>query len=296
MLKNVTILLIGVLLMYLNCGEQTINLEKLQFNIQKLISKSSGTISVAFEDLKTGRKLFINEKIQMHAASTMKTPVMIEIFKQAYEGKFNLTDSLIINNEFSSIVDGSKFSMNFMEDSDDFVYKNIGKKISIYDLVYQMITVSSNFATNILVDLVGAKNVMKLMKSIGANNIKVLRGVEDMKAYNQGLNNTTDAYDMLLIMKAIANKKIVSTKACEKMIKILLDQKYKSKIPALLPSTVKVAHKSGSITAIDHDAAIVYLKPNHAYILVVLTKGIESHKQAQKIIAHISKMIYDAVS
>ena len=131
MLKNVTILLIGVLLMYLNCGEQTINLEKLQFNIQKLISKSSGTISVAFEDLKTGRKLFINEKIQMHAASTMKTPVMIEIFKQAYEGKFNLTDSLIINNEFSSIVDGSKFSMNFMEDSDDFVYKNTNGKINV---------------------------------------------------------------------------------------------------------------------------------------------------------------------
>jgi len=134
------------------------------------------------------------------------------------------------------------------------------------------------------------------MKSIGANNIQVLRGVEDMKAFNHDLNNTTYAYDMLLIMKAIANKEIVSPQACKKMIKILLDQRYQSKIPALLPSTVKVAHKTGSITAIDHDASIVYLNSDHAYILVVLTKGIESHKQAHEIIARISRMIYDAVS
>jgi len=285
-------LTIGVLLMLLNCEKKSANIEKLQLDIQKFISKSNGLISVAFEDLKTGQKLFINEKIQMHAASTMKTPVMIEVFKQASEGKFKLTDSLLIKNEFISIVDGSIFSMDL---GDDMVSKNIGNKMSIYDLVYQMITISNNFATNILVDLVGAKNVMTTMKSIGANNIQVLRGVEDLKAFNQGLNNTTNGYDMLLIMKAIAKKEIVSSEACESMNNILMAQRYKTKIPALLPATIKVAHKTGSITEIDHDAAIIYLKPDHPYILVILTKGIESHKQAHEIIAHISKMIYDAV-
>jgi len=296
MKKMLLILLIGILFMPLHCSKKSLDIQKLKIAIEEKSSASGGTIAVAFEDLITGETLLINEKIQMHAASTMKIPVMIEVFKQAAEGRFNLADSLFIKNEFKSIVDSSLYSMDFEEDSDDVVYKHIDKKMSIDDLVYQMITVSSNFATNILVDLVDAKNIKKTMKSIGANNIQVLRGVEDIKAYNQGLNNTTDAFDLLLVMKAIANKNIVTPQACENMINILADQRFKSKIPALLPSTVKVAHKTGSITAIDHDAAIVYLTPKHPYVLVILTKGIESHKQAQGIIARISKMIYDAVS
>lgn len=295
MLTNKVFLLSGILLMCLNCANQRSNTEKLRKNIENIISRTEGTIAVAFEDLKTGDKLFINDKIQMHAASTMKTPVMIEVYKQASEAHFSLTDSVLIKNEFRSIVDGSKYTMDFGEDSDDVVYKNIGKRMSIHDLVYQMITVSSNFATNILIDLVKAENVMSTMKTIDANKVRVLRGVEDIKAYESGLNNTTDAYDMLLIMKAIAQKRVVSPNACEKMINILLQQRFKSKIPALLPSTVKVAHKTGSITEIDHDAAIVYLNPEHAYVLVILTKGIKSHKHAQKTIARISRMIYDVV-
>ena len=64
---------------------------------------------------------------------------------------------------------------------------------------------------------------------------------------------------MFIIMKAIVNKQIISEEACEEMTEILLDQKFNNKIPLLLPSTVKVAHKTGSITNISHDAAIVYL-------------------------------------
>lgn len=294
--RNIWLLFISLLLINSQCIRQGNDLEKLRSDIHKLISNSNGTISVAFQDLNTGDTIFINEKIQMHAASTMKTPVMMEVFKQASEGKFKMSDSLVIKNEFCSIVDSSKFSMDISEDSDDVVYKNMGKKMCIYDLVYQMITVSSNFATNILVDFVEANNVMGLMKSIGANNIQVLRGVEDIKAYDQGLNNTTDAFDMFIIMKAIASKQIISEEACEEMTEILLDQKFNNKIPLLLPSTVKVAHKTGSITNISHDAAIVYLDQGHRYILVILTKDLGSNKQAEEIIAEISKMIFDAVS
>ncbi len=293
--KNIWFVFIGLLLINSQCIRQADDLGKLRSDIHELVSSTNGTIAVAFQDLNTGDTLFINEKIQMHAASTMKTPVMMEVYKQASAGKFSLYDSVLIKNEFSSIVDSSKFSMDISEDSDDVVYNNLGKKMCIYDLVYQMITVSSNFATNIMVDLVGAKNVMDLMKSIDANNIRVLRGVEDIKAYDQGLNNTTDAFDMLIVMKAIANKQIISEDACDEMIEILLDQKFNDKIPSLLPSTVKVAHKTGSITNISHDAAIVYLDQEHRYILVILTKDLDSPKQAREIIAKISKMIYDVM-
>ena len=285
-----------ILLVIVSCSQQSNRWQELKNAIQQKIEQSGGTAAVAFQDLATGEKFFINESIQMHAASTMKTPVMIEVFKQANEGQFKLTDSLIVKNEFNSIVDGSVYSMDIADDSDDGIYSRIGTRMSIHDLVYQMITLSSNLATNILIDRVDAKNVMKTMKKIGADHIQVLRGVEDLKAYNQGLNNTTDACSMLLIMKAIALKQVVLEQACDAMIEILADQKFNTRIPALLPKNIKVAHKTGSITAIDHDAAIVYKTPDHPYILVILTKGIEDHNKAERLIAEISKMIFDAVN
>ncbi|MDZ7376240.1 MAG: class A beta-lactamase-related serine hydrolase [candidate division KSB1 bacterium] len=267
----------------------------LEQKIRQMAAASGGTVAVAFEDLVTGEQLLINETVAMHAASTMKTPVMIEVFKQAELGGLNLSDSILVKNEFRSIVDGSRFTLSRISDSDSSVYRHIGSKLPIRDLVVQMITRSSNLATNLLVELVGVENIMATMKSIGANRIQILRGVEDPKAFERGLNNTTDAYDMLLIMKAIAKKQILSENACNEMLSILLDQKLNRKIPALLPPGTKVAHKTGSITGIDHDAAIVYKSDDHPYVLVILTKDISSHIRAEKLIAQISKLIYDAV-
>ena len=292
--KLFTFILIGAIMSLMNTCSKLQNKQNLVIKIEKLIKQSGGTVAVAFDDLRTGETLFLNEMEQMHAAGTMKTPVMIEVFKQAHQNRFHLTDSLVVKNEFRSIVDGSAYSLDLADDSDDSIYQQIGKKMSIYDLVYQMITISSNLATNLLIELVDAENVMKTMQEIGATNIQVLRGVEDSKAFEQGLNNTTDAYDMLLVMKAIAEKKVVTPEACDEMIAILSDQKFNTKIPALLPDSIKVAHKTGSITAINHDAAIVFPQPEHPYILVVLTKGIQDHKQAEEVIAKISKVIFDA--
>jgi len=291
------ILLIGMLFMQSRCGKKTLDTEKLKNEIERLCAEfPDATVAVAFEDLQNGDSLFINEKVQMHAASTMKTPVMIEVFKQAHEGRFRLSDSIEVKNEFKSIVDGSVFSLSEVDNNDGIVYRHLNEKMTIQDLVYQMITVSCNFATNLLIDLVGAENVTTTMRSIGAENIQVLRGVEDLKAYRAGLNNMTNAYDMYLIMKMIALKQVVSPEACNEMIGILADQRYKDKIPRYLPSTVRVAHKTGWITGIDHDAAIVYLTPDHPYILIVLTRGIANHVQAQKLIGKISKRIFDEIN
>jgi beta-lactamase class A len=184
--------------------------------------------------------------------------------------------------------------MEIEEDDNDIVMHRIGRKIRIYDLVYHMITVSTNLATNLLIELVKPVNVMKTMEEIGAHTIQVIRGVQDIKAYEAGKSNTTDAYDLMLIMQAIAEKSIPTPSACDSMIEILSSQKYNDKIPGLLPPDVKVANKTGHITAIDHDAAIVYLKPNHPYILVILTEGIHDHKKAAETIAQISRVIYDS--
>lgn len=270
------------------------NLAQLKEKIIEKLNKTLGDFALAFKSLDNDSlQILINEKENFHAASTMKTPVMIEVFKQANEGKFSLDDSITVKNEFKSIVDSSKYSMNLSEDSGEDLYHFIGKKRTIRQLVYNMITVSSNLATNTLIDIVGAKNVMKTMKSIGANDIKVLRGVEDIKAFDLGLNNTTTAYDLMLIFENIAEGKIVSKKACAEMIDILLDQKINERIPALLPKKIKVAHKTGSITGVGHDSGIIFLPDGRKYVLVILAKNLNNRKEGEETEAKVSKMIYD---
>jgi len=271
-------------------------IENLKEKIMLELQNGNGLFAVAFKDLATRETILINDKISFHAASTMKTPVLIELYKQAAAGKFSLTDSLVVKNSFSSIVDGSEFTLDSADDSQLELYRQVGQKKTIAALAYQMIIASSNLATNMMIELVKAENVMKTMKEIGANDIQVLRGVEDNKAFEKGLNNTTTAFDQLLIFEKMAKHQLVSRKACEAMISILLDQKFNEIIPAKLPGNVKVAHKTGSITGIQHDAGIVFLPGGKKYVLILLSKFEGNEKKAQETMANISKLIYDYMS
>ncbi|MEZ4905481.1 MAG: serine hydrolase [Spirosomataceae bacterium] len=270
-------------------------MEQLKDSIMSKLKPIKGEFGIAFKDLQTGKTLFVNEKENFHAASTMKTPVMIEVFKQAKAGKFKLTDSISVKNEFKSIVDGSLFGLDISDDSADDMYKKIGQKMTIYDLTYQMIIVSSNLATNILIDLVGAKNANASMRLLGAKDIQVLRGVEDNKAFRAGMNNSVTAFDLMVIFEKIARKKAVDKKADEAMVQILLDQKFNEIIPDNLPTTVKVAHKTGSITGVQHDSGIVYLPDGRQYVLVLLSKKLTDTQAAVKALAQVSEMIYNYV-
>ncbi len=271
------------------------SIESLKETIQTKLKSVEGEFGVAFKDLQTQQTLFINEKENFHAASTMKTPVMIEVFKQAKAKKFKLTDSILVKNEFKSIVDGSPFGLDISDDSADDMYRKIGQKMTIYDLTYQMIIVSSNLATNILIDLVGAQNANATMRQLGVQDIQVLRGVEDTKAFQKGLNNSVTAYDLLLIFEKIAQKKVVNKKACKAMTNILFDQKFNEIIPAKLPKDVKVAHKTGSITGVQHDSGIVFLPDGRQYVLILLSKKLTNAQAGVKALAEVSEMIYDFV-
>jgi len=279
-----------------SCNTSKKALKTLQSDIEKELSGKKGTFAVAFKDLKTGRHINIKDKETFHAASTMKTPVMIEVYKQAGEGKFSLNDSIELKNEFKSIVDGSSFSLDSTDDSEFELYKHIGEKRTIAALLYQMIIVSSNFATNLIIQKVGAENVTQSMRELGAKDIQVLRGVEDNKAFEKGLINTTTAHDLALIFEKIAKGETVSAEASQAMINILLDQKFNEIIPALLPPGVKVAHKTGSITHVHHDSGIVILPDGRKYVLVLLSKDWEDEKQTIQTMANISLLVYKYVT
>jgi beta-lactamase class A len=286
-------LILLVIITVISSCTQKRSTRELKDQISELLSEQPGTFAVAFKNLSTGEEIFINEHTLFHAASTMKTPVMVEVYKQAAEGKFSLKDSILIKNEFTSIFDGSPFSISPVEDSDTLLYKEIGKKRTIYSLMYDMIIVSSNLATNLIIELVDAKNVTSTLRSIGANDIQVLRGVEDTKAFEAGMNNQVTAYDLMLLFEKIDKEELVNAEASMGMMDILLNQQFNDIIPARLPKDVKVAHKTGWITGVHHDSGIVYLPDGRKYVLVLLSKDLKNEEEAVKTMATVSKMIYD---
>jgi len=288
--------LLPVIALLLNAcnSSQPQTLSSLETAIQEELSQTQGDFAVAFKNLdQPDQTLLINANESFHAASTMKTPVLLEVYKQAEAGKFSLHDSLVVRNEFKSIVDSSLYSLSPEDDSYSELYEQIGEKESIYDLAYYMIISSSNLATNIIIDWVGAQNVTQTLREMGANDIQVLRGVEDTKAYRQGLSNTTTAYDLLLLYENMAMHQVVSDTSCEAMIDILLDQEFNEIIPGQLPAEVKVAHKTGWITGLHHDSGIVYLPDGRKYVLVLLSKNLEDEEAGVETLATVSRMIYD---
>jgi beta-lactamase class A len=258
----------------------------------RIAQEPGAQVGLAYIDLANGDTLFLNADSSFHAASTMKVPVMIELFRAAAARSFAMDQRLMLVNQFASIVDGSLYSLDSTSDSDTTLYHRIGQRVAIDTLLRLMITRSSNFATNTLIALVGAENVTRTMRSLGAQRIQVLRGVEDGKAFDKGLNNTTTARDLAIILRSIEEGKAASPAATRQMLGILLAQEFNEKIPAGLPAGTRVAHKTGEITAVSHDAAIVYLPGRKPYVLVVLTRGIADGNHSSKLIADLSALVY----
>jgi beta-lactamase class A len=260
-------------------------------DIQVLIAASHADVAVAWRplDAKRGEELLINETTRFHAASTMKVPVMIELFRQVSLKKLSLDDPLTVSNHFTSIVDGSDYELSATEDSDGEVYKSIGKPMTLRALCEAMITVSSNLAANNLIQKLGPKNIQATTDKLGASGMQVMRGVEDQKAFDAGRNNTTDAMGLLTLMLKIGRGEAVSREASAAMVEILKRQHFNAGIPAGLPPGTPVAHKTGTVTKIHHDAGIVYA--GRTYVLVVLVRGLDKESDADALIAAITRVI-----
>jgi beta-lactamase class A len=260
--------------------------------MRKAIAASGADVSLALRPLDGRSEILIDPDRAFHAASTMKVPVMIELFREAHSGALGLDDSLPIRNQFRSIVDGSPYALSEGDDSDEEIYAAVGKTLTLRQLCEAMIVSSSNFAANLLIDKLGADKIQHTVEALGADGIRVLRGVEDQKAFDKGLNNSTTARGLLALLDRLANGRAVDAQADAEMIGILKRQKFNDAIPAGVPAGVAVAHKTGSITRIHHDAGIVYA--NRPYVLVVLVRGIEDQKQSAVLIAQLSRLAFEA--
>jgi beta-lactamase class A len=263
---------------------------------QRITATPGAVVGLYYKSLSSGELVTIAPDSSFHAASTMKVPVMIEFFRQVERGGLSADQPVLLVNEFASIVDGSPFSVSPIDDSDSTMYLRIGDRVSARELVERMIVRSSNLATNAVIALIGARHADSTAHALGARNMHVLRGVEDGKAFQKGMNNTTTARDLGLLLEAIERRTAASARSCDTMLAILGRQEFNDEIPAGLPPGTRVAHKTGSITAVLHDAALVYPAGRSPYVLVVLTRNIPDERVARALIADLSRLVYEHVT
>jgi len=250
---------------------------------------TEATIAISLIDPSCNFFFDLNENRIFHAASLMKVPVMIEVVKLISNKTLSFDDRVPITNRFHSVVDHSIYSIE--DDTDEFTYTKLGKSLSVKELITRMITVSSNIATNILIDLIDITSLSQTLRSLNVKHSTVHRGVEDLKAFDAGLNNTITSSDMALIFHALLEGQVISRMYDDIMIDILLRQKLNEMIPAGLPLGTAVAHKTGEITKIHHDAGIIYPHHGPPFILVILIEGIVQKFKSAQLGKEITRLI-----
>ncbi|MCC6782655.1 MAG: serine hydrolase [Planctomycetes bacterium] len=288
--------LAGVLVLLAACATKRPVLGDLESELRALAEPHAGRrIALVYLALDGGAEIALDPDASFHAASTMKLAVMIEAFRRADAGDFDLEAQLPVHDEFASIVDGSPYSLSAGDDSDPELFEARGATRSARELVTRMIRRSSNLATNLLIERLDARRVQAGIEALGATHgMQVRRGVEDGKAFRAGLNNVATARDLAVLLRAIARGEAASAASCRAMLEILAGQEFRTMIPAGLPDGTVVAHKTGSITRIAHDAAIVDPFGPSPYVLVVLTAGFDDEGEACAAGAEFARRVHAA--
>jgi beta-lactamase class A len=252
-------------------------------------------LGIAFYDAQTTIQWAYNGDQYFHAASTMKLAVLLGVFRQIERGELTLDAPVHVRNRFTSIVNQETFMLDLGRDADPDVYGHLGRTLTIRELAYWMITKSSNLATNLLVDVVGIQTIQHALDELEIDGVRILRGVEDSAAFEAGLNNEVTANGLLKLLRLIADEKAYSKHASDEMLNILLEQQYRSGIPAGLPKAVKVAHKTGNISTVHHDAGIVFMEDRKPYVLVILTQ-FRAETGRGTAVADVSRDIYNTIA
>ena len=261
------------------------------------IKESHGLVElgIAFYDYETTLQWSYNAEAWFHAASTMKLAVLLGVYRMVDRGELTLDAPVHVRNKFMSIAGQKLYMLDINRDSDPELYRHLGRTMPVKQLAHQMITTSSNFATNLLVDVVGVETIQATLAELGIEGVKVLRGVEDQAAFDAGLNNLVTANGLLRMLRLIADGKAFSESASRQMLDIMHEQQVKGGIPAGLPEAARVAHKTGNIATVHHDAGIVYLEDRKPYVLVILTRFDQASPRSTAV-ADVSRDIYECLA
>ena len=276
-------------------AESTPRERALETEIQEIEKKSGAqAIAVALHDLETGFELRYHADRWFHAASTIKVPILLGAFAAIDRGDLLPHSRVHVRNRFLSCVEDIPFRVESGRDSNSAVHNAIGKMMRVDELAYHMITTSSNLATNLLLGVMGSVAVNETLRQLNvADGIELRRGVEDELAFEKGINNRVTADGLLRILVLLAQGKAFSPALSRRMMDILHGQEFNQGIPALLPKGARVAHKTGEISTVAHDAGVIYLPKRKPYVLVILTEWGPAVSGRSRTIAAISHAVYE---
>jgi beta-lactamase class A len=263
------------------------------------IEKESGakSVAVALKDFETGLELHYHSDRWFHAASTIKVPILLGVFAAIDRGDLLPHSRVHVRNRFLSVVESIPFRVESGRDANSAVHNAIGKMMRVDELAYHMITTSSNLATNLLLAVIGPDSVNKTLEQLKlADGIDLKRGVEDELAFEKRINNMVTADGLLRILVMLAEGKAFSPGLSRRMMDILHGQEFNQGIPARLPKAARVAHKTGEISTVAHDAGVVYLPKRKPYVLVVLSEWDPDVSGRSRTIAAISHTIYETLT
>lgn len=270
----------------------------LRREIEKVESESGAkAVAVAVHDTETGFDFHYRGDRWFHAASTIKVPILLGVFDAIARGTLLPHSRIHVRNRFHSAVERVPFRVESDRDANSSVHAAIGKMLRVEDLAHHMIATSSNLATNLLLDVVGLERVRKTLDDLGVSGgIDIKRGVEDELAYEKGIFSSVTADGLLHVLLLLAEGKAFSRVLSRKMMDILHAQEFNRGIPARLPKGTRVAHKTGEISTIAHDAGVVYLPDRKPYVLVILTEWDVDASGRSAAIATISHAVYESLA
>jgi beta-lactamase class A len=255
--------------------------------------------SAALFDYQTGQSWSFHGGRWFHAASTIKIAILACTCTTLQERGLSAGHHLLVRNRFVSAADGSPYHVLASRDSDADVHAAIGRTMPIGELARYMITVSSNLATNVLLDFIGVEHARRILAEAGMSGIDLLRGVEDDRAFDAGISNRVTADGLVGLLRAILDGRFGAGEHSEEMLDILAAQTFNSGIPAGLPPAIRaaarIAHKTGEISTVTHDAGLVFLPGRPPYVLAILTNTLEPANRYDPI-ARISARVFECVA
>ncbi len=261
-------------------GNRAILRRKLTAEIEKIATSFDGVMGLAIRDLTTGEEFLVNQNLTFATGSSIKIPVLIELHKQAAEGKYKLTDQRWL--ERTDKVGGSGVINNFGDHT---------SQLSLNDLAVLMIVLSDNTATNMLIDQTGMANVNATLDQLGLKAIRLRRKMIDVAASARGDENIATPITATDLMSKLYRGEVISRSLSDDVLKFLKLRK-SSPIPRLIPANIAIANKPGGIEGVACDWAIVYV-PGRPFAISVMTNYNGESANADEAIAKVAKLAYD---
>jgi beta-lactamase class A len=253
---------------------------KAKNRIQRIIHHSKSITGLVVVDLTTGKTAFsFNSDISFPQASDIKIPILMTLFKQAHEGKFNLSDKRTVHKP--DIVGGTGVLKNM----------KMPATLSIRNLAALMMALSDNTAANVLINLVGMDNVNEEMKSLGFQKTLLQRKMMAIKASARGHENLSTPAEAAAILKMLYNGKFINKDTSSQIISFMKKPaRSDSRLAAGLPDSIPIAYKPGGLKGVSTEWALILL-PARPYAVAIMQNYIWEKKKDRTTEA-ISKILY----